>query len=40
MKINKIDKRVGLVAFGLALISITTVYVMEVVKELTEKEND
>lgn len=34
MKINKLDRRVGLMAFGIALFSVATVYVIEVVREI------
>ena len=34
MKRTKLDMRAALVTFGIALISITAVYVMEVVKEV------
>lgn len=34
MKPTKLDRRVSLVAFGIALIGITAIYVMSVVKEV------
>lgn len=33
MKRTKLDRRVALMAFGIALVNITAVYVMEVIKE-------
>lgn len=34
MKTSKLNKRISLAAFGIALVCVTAVYVMEVVKEV------